>query len=174
MKEIVQTLPKERSIRISPPMMKIYLAGPISGKSYDEVVSRYKEKITILSDFGYEVLSPMTGKSNLEGISSLTSSGYKDHPISNDHAIFERDKWMVTQADIVLVDLSNVTDQISIGSMMELAWASYLNKHTVLVINPGGLHDHAFVHEATDVKFVSLSDAYDYLKELALSQRGVL
>ncbi len=151
--------------------MKIYLAGPITGKSFDEVMSRYKEKTAILVDFGYEVLSPMTAKGGLKGVSAFVSTGYSG-PVANDHSIFERDQWMVSQADVVLADLSNAT-AISIGTMMELAWASYLGKHTVLVMGANNPHDHAFVKQAADVRLDDMEDAYDYLRELSLSQMGL-
>jgi len=151
--------------------MLIYLAGPITGKSFDEVMNRYREKTAILTDFGYYVLSPMTAKGGLKGVSAFTSTGNAG-PVANDHSIFERDRWMVTQAEVVLADLSNA-HAVSIGTMMELAWASYLGKHTVLVMGDGNVHDHAFVKEAADVRFPTLEDAYDYLKELILSQWGL-
>ena len=151
--------------------MRIYLAGPITGKSFDEVMNRYREKTAILVDFGYEVLSPMTAKGGLKGVNAFVSTGYSG-PVANDHSIFERDQWMVRQADVVLADLSNAT-AISIGTMMELAWASLLGKHTVLVMQHGNVHDHAFVKEAADVRFADMENAYDYLRELSLSQMGL-
>ena len=152
--------------------MKVYLAGPITGKSFDEVISRYAEKTAILADFDYEVLSPMTGKGGLRGVNAFVSSGYAS-PVANDHSIFERDHWMVAQADIVLADLSNAT-KVSIGTTMELAWASHLGKHTILVMGENNPHDHAFIKQAADVRFTTLEDAYDYLKELSLAQRGLV
>jgi nucleoside 2-deoxyribosyltransferase len=151
--------------------MRIYLAGPITGKSFDEVMNRYKEKTSVLTDFGYDVLSPMTAKGGLKGVTTFLSTGYGG-PVANDHSIFERDRWMVTQADVVLADLSNAT-AVSIGTTMELAWASMLDKHTVLVMGEGNAHDHAFVKEAADVRFADLESAYDYLRELSLSQMGL-
>jgi nucleoside 2-deoxyribosyltransferase len=152
--------------------MKIYLAGPITGKSFDEVINRYREKTSMLVDFGYEVLSPMTAKGGLKGVSAFVSTG-QDGPVANDHSIFERDRWMVSQADVVLADLSNAV-RVSIGTTMELAWASYLNKHTVLVMQYGNVHDHAFIKQAADVTFGDMQEAYDYLRELSLSQMGLL
>ena len=147
--------------------LNIYLAGPITGQTGEGVVSRYEEKIAILSDFGYTVYHPMLGKMNLRTETTFKSGGY-DHPIANDHAIFERDHWMVSIADVVLADLSTSGDRISIGTMMELAWASHLGKHVILVMPDGNIHDHAFVREAATIRFPSLMDAYDYLKELSM------
>jgi len=153
--------------------LSIYLAGPIAGQTGEGVVSRYEEKIAILSDFGYVVYHPMLGKMNLRTEIEFRAGGY-DHPIGNDHAIFERDHWMVALVDVILADLSTSGDRVSIGTMMEMAWASHLGKQVILVMPDGNVHDHVFVRQAATIRFPTLDDAYDYLKELSLSREGVL
>lgn len=150
--------------------LKIYLAGPITGQTGDGVMNAIAEKVAILTDYGYEILHPMIGKTELRTEIEFKSGGY-DHPIANDHAIFTRDHWMVSQADIILVDLSNSGDRISIGTMMEMAWASHLGKQVVLVMPDGNIHDHAFVREAATIRFLTLDDAYDYLVELPVAMK---
>lgn len=145
--------------------MKIYLAGPISGKSFDEVVSLYRDKSYLLGSFGYEILCPMTGKAYLRNELEFKAAG-DGHPVSTNHAIFERDRWMVSQSDIVYADLSNSGERVSIGTMMELAWASQLGKHTVSVIPSNNIHNHAFVLDASDIVFQTTKEAIVYLKEL--------
>lgn len=146
--------------------MKIYLAGPISGKSYDEVVTLYKEKIEIFTKMGYEILCPMTGKSYLRNELEFKEHGYNNFPVSTNHAIFERDKWMVQNSDIILADLSNCGERISIGTMMELAWASFLGKHTIIILPKENIHRHAFVLESGDIIFETLEESIEYLKLL--------
>lgn len=153
--------------------LSIYLAGPITGQTGEGVISRYEEKIAILTDFGYVVYQPMLGKMNLRTEAEFKSGGY-DHPIANDHAIFNRDHWMVSQVDVILVDLSHSGDRVSIGTMMEMAWASHLGKHVVLVLPQGNIHDHAFVRQAATIRFNDIEAAYDYLKELSLARTGIL
>ena len=145
--------------------MKIYLAGPISGKSYDEVVDAYKKKSSLLKTYGYEILCPMTGKAYLRNELEFKASGYENFPVSTNHAIFGRDKWMVSNSDIILCDLSSSGDRVSIGSMMEIAWASMLGKHTIVVLPKENIHRHAFVLEAADIVFETIEDAYKYLKD---------
>jgi len=145
--------------------MRIYLAGPISGKGYKEVVERYQEKIDYLEDLGYEVFCPMTGKQYLRNELEFRTYGYDEFPVSTNHAIFERDKWMVSNCDILLVDLSNSGERASIGSIMELAWGSLLGKQTIVVLPKENLHRHAFVLEAGDIIFETLEDANNYLKD---------
>ena len=146
--------------------MKIYLAGPISGKGFDEVVNLYNDKISMFGGWGYDVLCPMTGKSYLRTELEFKSHGY-GFPVSTNHAIFERDKWMVSQSDIVFADLFDSGDRVSIGTVSELAWASLLNKHTISVIPESNIHNHAFILEASDIVFPTRGDAYKYFQDLA-------
>lgn len=143
--------------------MRIYLAGPISGLSYDEVVNRIEEITEQLSH--HIILSPMTGKEYLRTELSLKSHDYSN-PISTNHAIFNRDMWMVEQSDIVFADLTLGKDRVSIGTVMELAWASILRKHIIVIMNDKNIHYHAFVIEAADIIFDNLNDALIYLKKL--------
>jgi len=95
--------------------MRIYLAGPISGMSYDAVISRIKDLSKRLERYGYKVIHPILGKDYLRTEIKFKSKGY-EQPVSKNHAIFERDKWMITKrADILLADLSN-SEWVSIGT----------------------------------------------------------
>lgn len=146
--------------------MKIYTAGPISGQSYDQVMKRYQEQVQTLSVMGYEVLCPMTGKTYLRNELKFRASGYEQHPVSTNHAIKERDKWMVKSVDIVLVDFTQCNGFVSIGSCMELAWADDYDKHTLVIMEKENIHQHAFVLECADIVFPTISDAYKYLDDL--------
>lgn len=149
--------------------MKIYLAGPISGRSYDIVMDYYTVTAGILKQAGYDVLCPMTGKQHLKNDAGFKPHGYNEFPISTDHAIIERDRWMVDQSDIVYANLTN-TLFASIGTCMELAWAHDKGKHTIVVMEKNNVHRHAFILEAADIVFETHLEAMDYLKELS---RGI-
>lgn len=140
--------------------MKIYLAHPISGLSGKEIFNYYDNATNVLRD-KFDVLSPMTGKNYLRDIEEAKASGYAN-PISKDHAIFQRDTWMVSSSDIILCDFTGST-KVSIGCCMELAIASWLNKHTVVVMEPLNVHNHAFVYESADIVFDDYNDAIKYL-----------
>ena len=73
---------------------------------------------------------------------------------------------MVQQADIVFADLTPANGVVSIGTMFELAWASQLNRHTVVAMEDGNIHQHAFVLEAADIIFSTAGEAVTYLKSL--------
>jgi nucleoside 2-deoxyribosyltransferase len=141
--------------------MKVYLAHPISGLSYEDVVSYYEEMTKRLKNWGFEILCPMTAKGYLRTERTFKAHGY-DNPVSTNHAIFERDCWMVKQSDILLCDFTDTKDA-SIGCCMELAWASMLGKHTVIVLPEENIHRHAFVLESSDIVFDKMDDAIYYL-----------
>ena len=144
--------------------MKIYIAYPLTGRNFREVESYILDRVGTLNFFGYEVFHPLIFKSHLRKEKSLKAGGYK-HPLSCDHAIIERDFWMINHADIIYMNLLDA-EKVSIGCMMELAWAYQLRKHVVLIMEEGNVHDHAFVREAADVLFDNEVDALNYLRKL--------
>lgn len=145
--------------------MKIYLAHQITGLSYDVVMRYYRDLQGYLGEVvGYEVLCPMVAKEYLKDQQYLSGEGYR-FPESTGHAIFERDQWMVEQADVVLVDLVGQS-RPAVGCLFELAWASILRKHTLVVMEPDSLYRHAFVLEAADIVFNTLQEALEYLEKL--------
>ena len=147
-------------------MRTIYCVHPISGLSADEVFTYYTAIKERLSKY-YDVLIPMTGKKSLRCAKEFRSEGYVGNPLTTNHAIFERDRWMVTQSDIIYANLMGATEQVSIGSMFELAWASLLGKYVVLAMDEDGVHNHAFVKEAADTVFYSSEEAEAYLETFA-------
>jgi len=144
----------------------IYCVHPISGLSADDVFTYYTDIKNRLSE-NYNVMIPMTGKASLRCELEFRGEGYQDNPLTTNHAIFERDRWMVTQSDVIYANLKGATDRVSIGSMFELAWASYLGKYVVLVMDKESIHRHAFVMEAADVIFEDEETAEAYLEKLA-------
>ena len=148
--------------------MKLYLAHPLSGLEYDDVMAYYKTLSQHL--VYYDILCPMVAKERLKGKTIKSDHPY---PMTTQHAIVERDRWMVSQSDVVLVDLTpaNFDSGVSIGCVSELAWAALLGKHTVLVMEDGNVHDHSFVRENADVIFPALEEAVEYLEKLA---KGIL
>jgi len=141
--------------------MNIYLAHPISGLKAVDVFNYYDDMYAKLKDVGYRVLTPMYGKDHLRCEKEFRASGYK-FPCTTNHALFNRDKWMVEQADVVYANLMSAP-QVSIGTMMELAWASHMRKHVIVSMPVECVHAHAFVFEAASVVYNTHEDALDYL-----------
>jgi nucleoside 2-deoxyribosyltransferase len=152
--------------------LKVYLAGPIAGQTGEKLLNSIAEKTAILTDIGYIVYQPMVGKSHIiPHKETYKASGYEQFAVATNHSIFARDKWMVQQADIILADLSPSGDRVSIGTMMEIAWANLLGKMVIVVLPDGNIHDHLFVLEAATHVFKNMDQVYDYLKELEMSRR---
>jgi len=141
--------------------MVVYLAGSISGQKAENVIDYFNSTKALLERAGFMVLNPMTAKDYFRNDIKFKAEGYKFPPSTN-HAIFERDRWMVSQCDVLYCNLT-MAKIVSIGSMMELAWGSLLGKHTVVAMQSDNVHRHAFVLEAADIVWETHDEAIDYL-----------
>lgn len=144
----------------------IYLAGSISGLSYDAVVGYFLETKKELEDAGYRVLHPMTGKAYLRNELEFRAEGYQN-PVSTNRAICGRDHWMVQTSDIIYVNLLRCGERVSIGSMFEVAWAHEMGKHIIVAMQPDNIHRHAFLLDAADIVFETHAEVMEYLEKLA-------
>ena len=144
----------------------VYLAGPISGQSFDDVVSYFMDTKKRLESMGYRVLHPMTGKSALRNEVEFRAEGY-GNPTSTNRAIRGRDHWMVKMSDILFMNFSNAGDRVSIGSVSELSWAFEMGKHSVVIMpETHKTHRHAFVLDQADIIFETAAEGFDYLEKL--------
>jgi len=144
--------------------MKIYIAHPINGLFYEEVVNYFKTIEEKLKRFGYIVYHPMVDKNHLRNEKRFRSD--YTYPSATNHAIKERDKWMVKQADVLFVDFTDAKE-VSIGCVSEMAWADDTpTVHTVVVLPENNIHNHAFIKEMADVIFANRDDAFGYLQKL--------
>ena len=152
--------------------MTVYISHPMSNLSFEEVMQYYLEVIWKLKGKcpNIKIFHPLIGKSSLANEKKLNANGYNDNPISNKHAIYKRDRWMVQQSDIVLVDLTD-GDGISVGCLFELAWADLLGKYTIVIRQEDDVrYKHAFIDEAADVIFDNIEDVIDYIQKLEFAK----
>jgi len=146
--------------------MKIYIAHPISGKGYAEVVNYMEETKRVLTHIGYEVLHPMTGKGFARTEKIFRAHGNEAlSPITSNHAIVTRDFWMVNQADIIYVNLLSATEP-SLGCVAEIAWAYATKKLIVVAMQDGNPHNHAFIYDMASIIFDDNDDVLNYLNTL--------
>ena len=148
--------------------MKIYCVHPISGLSGEEVFDYYNNIKNKLGSFGYDVFTPMYGKEYLRNEIKYKSEGY-NNPLSTNHAIFSRDKWMCLQADVIYASFIG-SKIVSIGSMFELAWGNINNKQIVVAMDEQNIHRHAFVFEAASIIYPTETEAIEYLEKLIRKQ----
>lgn len=159
-------------LRPSPPRqptrLKVYVGGSITGKTFEECCDYFKGLAARVRACGYDAYHPMIGKAplkdSIDNSDVLPGHGF-DVPISRNSEIVMRDRWMVKNADIILMDFTDAT-QVSIGSCFEMAWANLLQKQLIVVMQKGNLHDHCFVTESAIV-FQTLDEAMCYLARLS-------
>lgn len=119
---------------------RVYLAGPITGLSF-EGATDWRDEVTDLLLPNIVGVSPMRGKDYLRGYSSIGGSpedfNAMGQAMSTPKAIVTRDRNDVETCDAVIMNLLDAT-KISIGTMIEVGWADAYRKPLILVIEPEG------------------------------------
>lgn len=154
------------SLKGSSTMKKVYLSGPISGYSYEEVTAWRNEVRERLEATGlYDCLDPMRGKHHLENKREIDNTAFEG--VDGYLTVFNRDRWDVKRSDIIFMNLAGAKGP-SIGSCFELAWAHELDKYVIVVMEKDDPHWHTFVHKAASVVFTDLEEAILYMEEYLL------
>jgi len=132
--------------------MLIYLSGPMSGMD-KATMCNWREDAKLYG-LNHIWLDP-TRESNL---------------INEEVGCFHRDYSDVKRSDLVLVNLTQSVDQISIGTMFEIAWAYEMRKPIVLIVNPTTSHilykTHPFIRDCTVFKVCYLYQALELIDEI--------
>ena len=151
---------------------KVYLAGPISGKSWGESEDwrdRFKAALqdTAPHIHGY---SPLREKSEILKKEVSISDNYENTLFSNQRAIMSRDYFDVQTSDAVVANLTGATI-VSIGTVMEMAWA-YERRIPLIVISEfkdgkiDNLHNHSMLREAAQWWVETEEEALDIIRSL--------
>lgn len=151
----------------------IYYHGRISGLYYKDIQARLHEIVVHLSNMGYEVTHPFIGFTDLAPkLGRLYLKDMYQNSRLSDKAAFERSKWLVRAADIVLIDLSSNPPQElprpAVGAITALVWGNVYDKHTLAIVEDDGLYDHAFIRQSANIVFKTMEDASHYLSELSV------
>lgn len=167
-------------------MKRVYLAGPIAGLTYEEATLSWRDKVAKaldgyhLSDKGtipslqegIQTFSPMRGKIFLKGTGeAIGKQGYEQHPMSSMQGIIGRDRNDVMNCDLVFMNVYGA-EKVSIGTTVELGWADAFRKPVVLILNEGGVHDHAFYKGLATYVCNSLEQGIQCAKALLLPNIG--
>lgn len=143
----------------------VYLAGPIAGLNYNGATEWRDDVIAQLAEVGIKGLSPMRGFEHLRTVQSFCAKA-EDHgtdTISGARAVMTRDRFDATRCDVLLVNLLGA-ERVSIGTVMEIAWADLSRIPIICVMEPGNVHEHAMVGEAVGWRVHSLEDAVSLVK----------
>lgn len=139
-------------------MKKVYLAGAISGLTYDNAEDWRALAREFLDAHGIAGYSPLRAKDYLRSEGVLEQS-YAHTPFSSDRGIMTRDHWDCMTSDLILVNLLGTT-RVSVGTVMEIAWGFAYRKPVVVAMeDANNLHEHPMIREAIGFRFNTLFDA---------------
>jgi hypothetical protein len=134
----------------------LYCAGPITGVSYGESTD-WREYVASKLPPYIKAISPMRAKQYLAHEKTIRDS-YEEHPLSSQKGITCRDRMDVMRCDMVLVNFLGAT-KISIGSVMEIAWADAWRKPIIIVMENNNIHSHAMLREVAGFIVTNLEEA---------------
>ena len=154
-------------------MKSVYLAGPITGLTYDEGSDWRVAVKEELADHGIEAFSPLRAKEYLRVYGQLDSAGTTKskylghHPLSDPPGIVARDRNDCTRKDMVLVNFLGA-EIVSIGTCIELGWADAARVPIVIVMEEDNIHRHSLVNQLAGYITTDLEDALAIVKAVLL------
>jgi nucleoside 2-deoxyribosyltransferase len=151
---------------------KVYLAGPISSLTYDEATDWREHAKAELAQFGIKAFSPLRSQAHLRSIGIFSDHAKEEErlkcPMSMPRGLTVRDRFDALRCDVLLVNLLGAK-KVSIGTVLELAWAD--SKETPIVVameDSGNPHEHAMVNEIVGFRVTTLDHAIDVTRAILL------
>lgn len=147
----------------------VYLAGPISGLTYEEATEWRERATDELTAMGYTVRDPMRGKEHLKGVGAIaaTTKAKAD--------IYKRDVYDVDSADIILASLVRPPNGVpSVGTMVEIGYAAKGGKLIIVMTDDPYLRTHPFIEGPSVAVVGHIKDALQILYELRPVEAGVV
>lgn len=142
---------------------KLYLAGPITGLSWEECTNWREDVALQLSDVA-ECYSPLRHKHYLSKEQSIQDD-YPNTLFSSQRAIFGRDMFDVRSSDVLFVNLLGAK-RVSIGTVLEIGAAWEGRKTVVIVMESDNIHQHSMIRELTPWVVDTLQAGVDVVKSL--------
>lgn len=146
-------------------MPSVYLAGPITGLSYDQTTS-WRQHIIDNVDPRIKCFSPMRAKAYLTNEEKILHA-YENTLLSTARGIFARDIWDCYHRDSILVNFLGAT-QVSIGTIIEITTFWHLRKPIVIIMEEDNIHKHAMLEEMCPFRVESLISGIGLLEKILL------
>lgn len=156
-------------------MPKVYLAGPITGLSYEEARHGWRPEFAGYLDRSIQPLSPMRQEGHLAEVKNIAAHGYEHNPLSSSRGIVAKDLLDIERCDLVVFNFLGST-KVSVGSVWEMGYAKKCGKPIILIIEPKpskdviiigpNPHDHLFVTETADFTCHGVQEAADITNAL--------
>lgn len=131
----------------------VYLSGPMGGCSFDQMTSWRKEASEKLNSASVKCIEPTRSFS-----SELI-------PKETDKWINRRDYFDCVRSQCLLVNFKGMK-HISIGTVMEIAWAYQKQIPIVLVAEPDGPQNHPMLKDSITHEVATLDEGIAAVKEL--------
>lgn len=143
----------------------VYLAGPISGLTYEGATDWRALAAQELNTQKVECLSPMRGKQFLAGQGPLAKAGFEANVMSTSKGVNRRDFFDCNRADCLLINFIGAKT-VSIGTTMEIAWAYANHTPIVCVMEPDNVHSHCMVNDCITYRVDTLAEGIGLIKYL--------
>ena len=150
----------------------VYLAGPITGLTYDDGQD-WREYAKGLLAPDIDAYSPLRAKAHLSALGVLDNAGKSDskylglNALSEPQGITARDRFDCTGRSMVLVNFLGAT-QVSVGTCIELGWADGARRPVVIAMEEDNIHRHAMVNQIAGFIVPTLEDAVTVCKAVLL------
>ncbi len=131
----------------------VYLSGPMGGCSWKEMTDWRARAEAELNGSAVKCLLPTR---------SFVSESL---PKETDKWINRRDYFDCTRAQCLLVNFQGMKT-ISIGTVMEIAWAYQKQIPVVCIVEPGGAQKHPMLADSITQEVASLEEGIAFVKEL--------
>jgi hypothetical protein len=128
------------------PKKALFLAGPLTGISYGDALD-WRKYVESKLPADVIAFSAIRGKRHVANERVLKDS-YPEHLLSTPQGTITRDRYDASRCDALFVNFLNA-DRVSIGTIMEMAWADAWRIPIILVMEKGNVHDHAFVRQVS-------------------------
>lgn len=150
---------------------KIYLAGPISGLTYESAALGWREQIrTLLPEF--DLFCPMRAKEFLAG-EGILQGAYAFNPMSSENGILGRDRNDVFTSDLVIANFLEDEGNMSLGTAMEFGWADAWRKPVIMIAEQDNVHrKHPMLRGSSVYVVETLDEAAILAKHLLLPTQG--
>lgn len=146
-----------------------YLAGPISGLTYNAATDWRRQAQAFLAQRGIAGLDPLRGKDFLKdhGVLRGDADWYGAMNVfATQRGVMTRDRFDAQRCDVLLVNFLGA-ERVSIGTCMEIAWADALRTPIVCAMEAtGNPHEHIMLNEAVGFRVPTLEQALEVVAKI--------
>jgi len=146
---------------------RVYLAGPITGTTYQGANDWRIWAMGELEQAGIVGVNPLRAKEYLESYGILEAQYIDIHPFSTNKGITSRDRFDVIRCDLMLAYFpKDPNRRVSIGTCIEFGWADLNRTPVICAMEEGNIHEHGMLLEIMGWRCHTLEEAVAYAKAI--------